>query len=853
MASGPDSEYEETVPARLDKPGALPCMWSHTRKGLSPCCCCRCNLLQLQQLACAAADAAAAIAAARGGWQRSRSHPSPQPSALRPLKAEQRGRPLPAYPLLWLWPMLLLLMLVLLASCMPAGAYFLALSSKLPSSASTTLQHFANPKTRRARAISAAAAASAGGAAAATRGCAAAAASALPSGSAAGHTPPIAAGASASALGAADSACLFPQGRLRISQVHAAAAHARQQQQQQQQRQKQQPQEQQQHLLAANVAVCGWIEAMREGGGGSLLFLDVSDGSATQPLQCIVPSSAAAAAAAAATAATHAEPVAALKPRRSLRRGDAVCLRGSLFLVPTRPHLVELRVADASSSSSSGVRGNSSNSVSNSSETCCSEPRLDVKTWELHSCSPPASSSLRTSAAEAGGAAAARGAQAAAAAGGAAAESGAGGGWLLQHCVSPRSVSLAHLRQHAVQLRARHAVFAAVTRIRAQAEASLLQFLNSRGFLRVHTPILTGLDCEGAGETFRVFSPSDSSSSSSSSNSSCSSSSSRTLLGKPMFLSVSGQLPLEALAWGLGDVYSLSPAFRAEYSNTQRHLCEFWMLEAEASFVERPALLQLCEELVKQTTRHVLTACKHELALVAAHSCSSSSSSSSSSKSDCVARHLDLLHSVPFAVITYAEALRLLRLEGLSPRWGDDLGADEERLLLRQVALSSSSSSSSSSNSSSSCGSGQARGLVIIDHPRILKPFYMRVNPDSHTPADNADGSSASSKDAISSSSSSSSSSSGATVASLDILLPNAGEVIGGSMREERLSVLNESLKLKGMSAASYGFYRDLRLVGSAPRGGFGMGIERLLLFLTGLKNVKDLIPFPRAPHYAPL
>ncbi|KAL8274306.1 hypothetical protein Esti_001760 [Eimeria stiedai] len=739
---------------------------------------------------------------------------------------------------------------------MPAAAYCLSPSSNLSSPpASLALQQLIKPR-RRALATSAAAAATTPGAAAATRGCAAAAAaSASPAGSAAAHTLPTPAEASAPASIAAESACPCPQGRLRVAQVHAAAARARQQQQQQEQRRKQQPQEQQQQLLAANVAVCGWIETLREGGGGSLLFLDVSDGSATQPLQCIVPSAAAAAAAAAAaTAAAEAEPVAALKPRRSLRRGDAVCLRGSLFLVPTRPHIVELRVAEANSnSSSSSVSSNDSSSGNSSSEPCCSEPSMDVKTWELHSCVSPASSFLKPSAAPSGAAAAAEAEGAAAAAeaaapggGDAAATSGAEGGWLLQHSVSTRSVSLAHLRQHAVQLRARHAAFAAVMRIRAQAEASLLRFLDTRGFLRVQTPILTGLDCEGAGKTFRVSSSSDSSSSGSSSG--------RTLLGKPMFLSVSGQLPLEALAWGLGDVYSLSPAFRAEYSNTQRHLCEFWMLEAEASFVDRPTLLHFCEELVQQTTRHVLTACRPELTLIAAHNCSSSSSSSSSgsSKSGCIAGHLDLLHSVasqPFAVITYAEALRRLRLEGLSPRWGDDLGADEEKLLLRQIALSSSSSSSSGASSGSS---GHERGVVIVDHPRILKPFYMRVNPDSHIPADSAGDSRSSSKDA-SSSSSSSSISSGATVASLDLLLPKAGEVMGGSMREERLSVLDESLKLKGLSAASYGFYRDLRLVGSAPRGGFGLGIERLLLFLTGLKNVKDLVPFPRAPHYAPL
>ncbi|KAL8437976.1 hypothetical protein ACSSS7_000546 [Eimeria intestinalis] len=767
----------------------------------------------------------------------------------------------------------MLLLLLLPVCCMPAAAYLLAPSGQLlPRRTSTALEQFVKPK-RRALAASATAAATAAGSAAAAGGRAAGAASgASTGGSAAAQVSPTVAIASAPV--AAECACFFLQGRrLRVAQVHAAAAHARHQQQQQQQqqqhqlqgRQKQHLHEEQQHLLAANVAVCGWIEAMREGGGGSLLFLDVSDGSATQPLQCIVPSAAAAAAAAA-----GAEVGAALNMRRSLRRGDAVRLRGSLFLVPSRPHLVELRVADTSIHSRSS---SSSSSDSSSSETCRAEPSEHVKTWELHSCAPPASSVLKHSAtpsgakaaaAEAKGAAAARAAEAAAAGeGAAAATSGAKGGWLLQHCVSPRSVSLAHLRQHAVHLRARHAVFAAVTRIRAQAEASLLRFLDSRDFLRVHTPILTGLDCEGAGETFRVFSPSDnrSTTSSSNSNSTCSSSS-RTLLGKPMFLSVSGQLPLEALAWGLGDVYSLSPAFRAEYSNTQRHLCEFWMLEAEASFVERPTLLHFCEELVQHVTRHVLTACREELTLVAAHSCSSSGSSSSSSSGsrmiDCIARHLDLLHSVasqPFAVISYAEALRRLRREGLSPRWGDDLGADEEKLLLRQIALSSSSSSSSIG------GSGQARGLVIVDHPRVLKPFYMRVNPESAISADSAGGSS----------------NSGATVASLDILLPNAGEVIGGSMREERLSVLDEihkrlawcrlllllccccccccrrSLKLKGLSAASYGFYRDLRLVGSAPRGGFGLGIERLLLFLTGLKSVKDLIPFPRAPHYAPL
>ncbi|XP_026192548.1 uncharacterized protein LOC34618505 [Cyclospora cayetanensis] len=588
-----------------------------------------------------------------------------------------------------------------------------------------------------------------------------------------------AAAAAAAAHGTVGDVPLWPEGRLRVSHIHAVAERAKCQEEEEQQQPQGQPQRRKvEKLLLARVCVCGWVASLREGAGGELLFLDVSDGSSAQPLQCVV-----AADAAAETAfecmSEDGKGSAFVKGRR-LRRGDSLCLRGDIYLVRGRSHTAELRV----------LPNDSANVKSTCFDTAISPP---VQTWGLYACE------RRRGCGGAPVEAPKRSAEAVTAAFGDA----------KRYPLPVRGASFDFLRNKGICLRSRHSEFAAISRIRAETEKYLLSFLDSLGFLQVRTPILTGLDCEGAGETFSVSAPRDGNKSSGEG---------RLLLGKPMFLSVSGQLPLEALAWGLGDVYALSPAFRAENSNTQRHLCEFWMLEAEASFISRQELLNLAERLVRHTLTHVLNACTPDLNILAAHQ------GNTGKKVQHTAGHLDVIRSVasePFEIISYAEALRRLKEEGLSPVWGDDLGADEEKLLLQHTARSSKS--------------GHGRGLIIVDHPRSLKPFYMRVN---HYGEEAPNGESGGNSN---------------TVASMDVLLPNVGEVLGGSMREERIHVLDESMRQKGLSPDSYSFYRELRLFGSSPRGGFGLGIERLLLFLTGLSNVRDLIPFPRAPRYAPL
>ncbi|KAF7722092.1 hypothetical protein EC973_003707 [Apophysomyces ossiformis] len=322
-------------------------------------------------------------------------------------------------------------------------------------------------------------------------------------------------------------------------------------------------------------------------------------------------------------------------------------------------------------------------------------------------------------------------------------------------------------------LRARGNVGGAVLRVRHAASEGLQRFFAGQEFIQVHTPILTSNDCEGAGEVFRVTpasAPSD-------------------FFKKPVFLTVSGQLHAEMIASAMSRVYTFGPVFRAEESLTSRHLAEFWMLEAEMTFIDKlDQLLDVTEASVQHTTRHVLSRCADDLALF-------------NQWTDTTL--LDRLHKSidqSFVRMTYTEAIDVLQKAKkkfeFPTTWGSSLQSEHERYLASEY-----------------CG----RPVFVTDYPTHLKPFYMRANDDG-----------------------------GKTVSCFDLLIPGVGELVGGSMREERYDVLKEKMEAATMNLEDYQWYLDLRKYGSAPHGGYGIGFERLLLWLTGLENVREVVPVPR-------
>jgi len=337
-------------------------------------------------------------------------------------------------------------------------------------------------------------------------------------------------------------------------------------------------------------------------------------------------------------------------------------------------------------------------------------------------------------------------------------------------------------------LRPRTNTFGAVARIRNRVSMSVHNFFQERGFLYLNAPIITSSDCEGAGELFRVttvdlkevprkdgevdFT--------------------RDFFGRPTYLTVSGQLQAEIFACALGKVYTFGPTFRAENSNTYRHLAEFWMIEPEVAFYDLDKNMQLAEDFIRRIVKDVLDHCGQEMAFI---------------KERVDAHAIERLQTTldkPFVRMPYTEAINLLQQSGASfdfaPEWGKDLQAEHERYLVEK----------------------HIGGPVIVhDYPRSIKPFYMRVNDD------------------------------GRTVRAMDVLVPGVGELIGGSQREERLDVLAERMREQGLNPETYWWYLDLRRYGTVPHAGFGLGLERTLLFITGLGNIRDVIPFPRTPGNA--
>lgn len=336
-------------------------------------------------------------------------------------------------------------------------------------------------------------------------------------------------------------------------------------------------------------------------------------------------------------------------------------------------------------------------------------------------------------------------------------------------------------------LRSRTNTFAAVFRVRNILAAAVHEFFQVRGFVWVHTPIITSSDCEGAGELFSVTSldlenlprkekgkidfVQD-------------------FFGKRAFLTVSGQLEAEFLAMSLGNVYTFGPTFRAENSNTTRHLSEFWMIEPEMAFADLIDDMQLAEDFFHFLCRKVLERGGSELAFL------------EKQYKRISVEELNSLSEMPFVQITYTDAIKELKKAGekfeFPVEWGSDLQSEHERYLTDRVF----------------------KGPVIVkDYPKEIKAFYMRLNPD------------------------------GKTVAAMDVLVPKIGEIIGGSQREERLEILEERMQQMGVPAENLQWYLDLRRFGSAPHAGFGLGFERFVQYITGMVNIRDVIPCPRAPQ----
>lgn len=347
--------------------------------------------------------------------------------------------------------------------------------------------------------------------------------------------------------------------------------------------------------------------------------------------------------------------------------------------------------------------------------------------------------------------------------------------------------SFEFLRQIA-HLRPRTNTIGAVGRVRNTLSFAIHKFFQERGFHHIHTPIITSSDCEGAGEIFRVTTL-DPSAPGQSSGPDCYK---NDFFGKPAYLTVSGQLQAEIYAMALGKVYTFGPTFRAENSNTSRHLAEFWMVEPEMAFHDLHDDLELAKEFIKQMVSVALDECSEDMEFFTRFI------------EPELRKRLETVVNQPFETINYTEAVRLLEISGeqfaYPVEWGNDLQAEHERYLTEKIFR---------------------RPVGIVDFPRSLKPFYMRVNED------------------------------GRTVAAMDILVPGTGEIIGGSQREERLDMLLEQMRLKGISTEDYRWYVELREFGSAPHAGFGLGFERLVQFITGIPNIREVIPFPRTPGHA--
>ncbi|PQO26852.1 asparagine--tRNA ligase [Blastopirellula marina] len=337
-------------------------------------------------------------------------------------------------------------------------------------------------------------------------------------------------------------------------------------------------------------------------------------------------------------------------------------------------------------------------------------------------------------------------------------------------------------------LRTRTNTFGAVFRVRNCVSRSIHNFFQERGFLYVHTPIITASDCEGAGEMFKVTTLDLEAPPKADGKVDYT----QDFFERPSFLTVSGQLEGEIFATSLGNVYTFGPTFRAENSNTSRHLAEFWMVEPEMAFVDLEGNMQVAEDFIKRIISDVLNDCGEDLQFF------------NDRIDDTVLSTLTSMADSEFLRVSYTDAIDILLKSGqkfdYKVEWGTDLQSEHERFLT-EVHFK--------------------RPVILHDYPRSIKPFYMRCNED------------------------------GKTVRAMDVLAPKVGEIIGGSQREERLDVLEQRMQEQGLNPADYWWYLELRKYGTIPHSGFGLGLERILQFITGMGNIRDVIPFPRTPGSA--
>jgi asparaginyl-tRNA synthetase len=354
--------------------------------------------------------------------------------------------------------------------------------------------------------------------------------------------------------------------------------------------------------------------------------------------------------------------------------------------------------------------------------------------------------------------------------------------------IQPKQHSMEFLRSVA-HLRIRTNTFGAVARVRHALAMAVHRFYHERGFFWIHTPIITTSDAEGAGEMFRV-STLDLANLPRTAEGEVDFS--RDFFGRSASLTVSGQLNVEAYAMALSKVYTFGPTFRAENSNTTRHAAEFWMIEPEIAFADLNDDADLAEDFIKSISRDLLNERLDDLEFF-----------DERIQPGVLKRLRDLVES-PFERMDYTEAVRRLRESKkkfeFPVEWGVDLSTEHERHLTEQLV---------------------GGPVVVTDYPKDIKSFYMRLNDD------------------------------GRTVAAMDVLAPGIGEIIGGSQREERLDVLDRRIEEMGLDAAAYWWYRDLRRYGTVPHAGFGLGFERMIMYATGMANIRDVLPYPRTPGSA--
>ena len=353
--------------------------------------------------------------------------------------------------------------------------------------------------------------------------------------------------------------------------------------------------------------------------------------------------------------------------------------------------------------------------------------------------------------------------------------------------ISPKHHTLEYLREHA-HLRIRTNTIGAVMRIRNAISQAVHRHLNEQGFLWVHTPLITKSDCEGAGELFRI-STLDLMNLPKKDNGEIDFT--EDFFGRETFLAVSGQLNVESYCQAMSKVYTFGPTFRSENSNTSRHLAEFWMIEPEIAFADLNDNADYAEDLLKYCIKTVLNDHADDMAFFQQRV-----------DKTCIERLENVVNN-QFERMTYTDAIAHLEKSGkkfeFPVKWGVDLQSEHERYLAEELI---------------------GRPVILTDYPKDIKAFYMRLNDDNKT------------------------------VAAMDILVPGIGEIVGGSQREERLNVLEDRMRESNLDLDDYSWYRDLRRYGSVPHAGFGIGLERVINYITGVNNVRDVIPFPRTPKH---